>query len=235
MATNVVNVYQSGQPVTVTVTSTVAHPGWWRISLREGASFDSRPRRIFLTRRSWGRPNNGSCTPPFIDNPVWSPTQPVIADKLGLPAGSTAAGMATIQSGTQNYQVIIPASCSLQHGESLHAAGPDDHDRPHVPGQCNYHHCADMAARPVAPPGVAADRYRRRRHARCERGHGRQDRRGRGATGAGGSTVTGTGGASVTGTGGAPSGGTGGSTTAGAGGSTDAEGRRGRLVGRRSG
>lgn len=38
MATNVVNVYQAGQPVTVTVTATIAHPGWWRISLRQGAA-----------------------------------------------------------------------------------------------------------------------------------------------------------------------------------------------------
>src|SRR5882724_3860631 len=37
-ATGTVNLFQSGQPTSVTVTSTVAHPGWWRISLREGSS-----------------------------------------------------------------------------------------------------------------------------------------------------------------------------------------------------
>jgi hypothetical protein len=36
--TNVVTVLPSGQTVSVSVTATVAHPGWYRIALAEGAS-----------------------------------------------------------------------------------------------------------------------------------------------------------------------------------------------------
>src|SRR5262249_23502989 len=86
MASKVVNMVQPGQSVAVTVESTIAHPGWWRISLKEGAA---------STQTATSLPDpavlaNTNCTPAFIDNPVWSPTQPVLADKLGLPAGSTS-------------------------------------------------------------------------------------------------------------------------------------------------
>ena len=37
-ASKVVNNVQAGQQVAVTVQSTIAHPGWWRISLKQGAA-----------------------------------------------------------------------------------------------------------------------------------------------------------------------------------------------------
>ena len=108
-ATGVVNVYQSGQPVTITVRSTIAHPGWWRISLREGAA-STQTATSFPDPPEMGAPNSAlQCTPAFIDNPVWSATQPVIADKLGIPANNPTS-TTTVQSGTQNYQVMIPAA-----------------------------------------------------------------------------------------------------------------------------
>ncbi len=214
-ATNVVNVYQSGQPVTVTVTSTIAHPGWWRISLRQGAAA-TQTATIFPDPPELGAPNSAlQCTPPFIDNPVWSPTQPVIADKLGLPAGATAAiAMMTVQSGTKSFQVTIPqsAQCSMATPCTLQVVMiMTDHVFPN----CNYHHCANMALAGSTSDGGAVD----------SRGTGGAMTGAGGATtGAGGST-TGAGGATAgaggatAGTGGTTGGGSGGAV-AGSGGST---------------
>ena len=148
-ATGIVNVFQPGQPVSVTVTSTVDHPGWWRISLREGRS-STQTASAFPDPTPLGAANTAlQCTPAFIDNPVWSPTQPVLADKLGLPAGSTQTDF--FQRGTQTFSVTIPASaqctsaspCTLQVLMIM-----TDHTFP----TCNYHHCADMA-----PPASGTD------------------------------------------------------------------------------
>src|SRR5262249_7081226 len=113
--TNMVTAVQAGQMVTVSVTATIAHPGWDRVLLRPGASstqtiaqFPGPPQTV------------AQCTPTIMMNPVWSTTQPVIADGLGLPAGSTSS--TTLQSGTKTFQVQIPANancsaaqpCSLQ-------------------------------------------------------------------------------------------------------------------------
>jgi hypothetical protein len=202
-ATKVVNVYQPGQTVTVTVTATISHFGWWRISLREGA---------VSTQTATTIPDptpNASCVVPFMDNPVWSPTQPVIADKLGIPAGSTATNIN--QTGTQNYQVTIPqnAHCSMASPCTLQVLMIMTTD--HAPPNCFYHHCADMmlAGGATGTGGSTGDAGAKDASA----GMG-------GKTGAGGSTATGTGGAPGTGTGGAPAGGAGGSTVAGTGGMT---------------
>jgi len=186
-ATGVVNVYQSGQPVTITVTATVQHPGWWRVSLREGAA-STQTATSFPDPPEMGAPNSAlQCTPAFINNPVWSPTQPVIADKLGLPANATVAdAMATFQSGTQNYQVTIPAAahCSMATPCTLQVLMiMTDHTFP----SCNYHHCADMALAGSATGSGGSTGTTDAGAKDASAGTG-------GKTGAGGSTATGTGG-----------------------------------------
>jgi hypothetical protein len=178
-ATGMVTVYQPGQSVSVTVTATIAHPGWWRISLREGAA-STQTGSNFPDPATLGAAGTAlECTPAFIDNPVWSPTQPVLADKLGLPAGSTST--TTFQSGTQTFQVTIPpgAQCSSASPCTLQVVMfMTDHSA----GNCNYHHCADLAA------GTSAG--------------------GQGGAGAGG-TATGSGGSTGAGQGGSSNGGAG--------------------------
>ncbi len=224
-ATNVVNVYQSGQPVTVTVTPTVAHPGWWRVSLREGAA-STQTATSFPDPPELGAPNSAlQCTPPFIDNPVWSPTQPVIADKLGLPAGATVTqAMATIQSATQNYQVMIPAAahCSMAAPCTLQILMiMTDHVFP----SCNYHHCADMAlAGSTTGTGGTTGTTDAGTHDASAGTGGKTGAGGSTATGAGGSTTTGSGGSTMTGAGGSTTAGSGGTTGGGAGGATAGEG-----------
>ena len=83
--TNAVTVLQSGQTVSVSVTVTVPHPGWFRIALAEGASSTQTLTTLADPQAQAGT----NCTPAIMSNPVWSPTQPIIAD--GLPAGSTAS------------------------------------------------------------------------------------------------------------------------------------------------
>jgi MYXO-CTERM domain-containing protein len=163
------------------------------------------------------------CTPAFIDNPVWSPTQPVIADKLGLPANATVAqAMATIQSGTQNYQVTIPAAahCSMATPCTLQVLMiMTDHTFP----SCNYHHCANMAlAGGATGTGGSTGTADAGTHDGSAGAGGK--------TGAGGGPATGMGGAPATGTGGAPSSGAGGSTTAGTGGTTTGAGTGGAMA-----
>src|SRR5262245_42805988 len=72
----------AGRSVSVTVNPTVSDPGWYRIALAQGASSGQT-----LTSLPDPVPMAGTnCTPAIMSNPVWSTTQPVIAD--GLPAGS---------------------------------------------------------------------------------------------------------------------------------------------------
>ena len=213
-ATGVVNVYQPGQPVTVTVTSTIAHLGWWRVSLHQGTAATQTttslpdPPTLLAT-------GAGSCTPAFINNPVWSPTQPVIADKLGLPAGSTRTDIN--QTGTQSFQVPIPASaqCTMASPCTLQVMMiMTDHT---MPGQCNYHHCANMA---MAGSATGSGGTTGTTDAGTS-GQGGASAGTGGRTGAGGSTTTGAGGSTATGSGGTTGGGSGGAI-AGEGGSTGA-------------
>jgi MYXO-CTERM domain-containing protein len=131
-----------GQTLSVSVTSTIAHPGWWRIALHEGASSTQT-----LTTLPDPVPMAGTnCTPAIMMNPVWSPTQPVLAD--GLPAGSTVD---TVQSGSKTFQVTIPqnANCSTAKPCSLQVIMVMTD---HPPNNCYYHHCAD-----ITTSGGAAD------------------------------------------------------------------------------
>jgi hypothetical protein len=219
-ATNVVNVYQPGQPVTITVTTTVAHFGWWRVSLHEGAASTQT-----TTTLPDPTPTTAMCVTPFIDNPVWSPTQPVIADKLGIPAGSSATNVN--QSGTLNFQVTIPqnAHCSMASPCTLQVIMIMTTD--HAPPNCFYHHCADMALASSTGGGGSTGT--------TDAGTSGQGgaTAGTGGTGAGGSTSSGIGGSTAgtagmtggNGSGGAMAGsaganGDGGSTTTGAGGAS---------------
>ncbi len=90
--THLVTGLMAGETVKITVTATIAHPGWYRIALMEGASASQSLTTIPDPMAMSGT----NCTPAIMMNPVWSKTQPVIAD--GLPAGSTAK---TNQSGTK--------------------------------------------------------------------------------------------------------------------------------------
>jgi hypothetical protein len=139
--TNAVTVLQSGQTVPVSITATVAHPGWFRIALAEGASSTQTLSTLADPQAQTGT----NCTPAIMSNPVWSPTQPVIAD--GLPAGSTAS---TQQTGTQTFQITIPksASCTSTAPCTLQVIMVMTD---HPANDCYYHHCADISI------GAAAD------------------------------------------------------------------------------
>jgi len=215
-ASGVVNSVQAGQQVAVTVQSTIAHPGWWRISLKQGAvstqTATSLPDPAVLS--------GTNCTPAFIDNPVWSTTQPVLADKLGLPAGSTST--TTTQSGTKTFMVTIPSNanctsaspCTLQVLMFM---------TDHPAGMCNYHHCADIAVTggTAGTGGAGGATGQGGAGGRGGAGGGSNMSGAGGMAGAGTSGrggTTGSAGASATGSGGTP--GTGGSSTPGTGGSS---------------
>ena len=133
--THAVTVVQSGQTVTVPVTVTIAHPGWFRIALVQGPSSS----QTITTLPDPQAMQGTNCTPEIMTNPVWSPTQPVLAD--GLPAGSTAT---TQQTGVKSFQVTIPPSanctpalpCTLQVIMVM---------TDHPASDCYYHHCADIS------------------------------------------------------------------------------------------
>jgi hypothetical protein len=202
MATMAVTAYKPGDMVTIKVTPTVPHSGWWRVALHTGKSST----QTTTTFPEAG--GTGVCNPPKIMNPVWSPTQPVIAD--GLLDSKTAL------TGQQTMQVKLPdgitctaaAPCSLQVMMIM-----TDHSQP----SCYYHHCADITIGGGTDGGTGTDA-------------GKPDA----ASGAGGSGNGGAGGATTgtAGAGGASSGSggaaTGGST--GAGGSTSAGGSGGDVT-----
>jgi MYXO-CTERM domain-containing protein len=133
--THAVTVVQSGQKVTVPVTVTIGHPGWFRIALVEGPSSSQTLATLADPKAAAGT----NCTPAIMANPVWSPTQPILAD--GLPAGSTAT---TQQTGVKTFQVTIPPSanctparpCTLQVIMVM---------TDHPATDCYYHHCADIS------------------------------------------------------------------------------------------
>ncbi len=133
--TKTVTVLQSGQTVPVSITVTVTHPGWFRIALVEGASSTHTLSSLPDPQAQAGT----NCTPAIMKDPVWSPTQPVIAD--GLPAGSTAT---TQQSGNQTFQVTIPksATCTSAQPCTLQVIMVMTD---HPANDCYYHHCADIS------------------------------------------------------------------------------------------
>ena len=121
-----------GSTVSITVTVTIAHPGWYRVSLVQGTSATQS-----LTSLP-DPPITTTCTATIINNPVWSPTQPVIADN--------------VPTGSRTFQVTIPqnavctdaAPCTLQVVMVM---------TDHTPSDCFYHHCADISS----GVGTAAD------------------------------------------------------------------------------
>jgi hypothetical protein len=144
--TNAVTALPSGQTVSVSVTATVAHPGWYRIALAEGASATQTLSTLADPRAQMGT----NCTPAIMSNPVWSSTQPVIAD--GLPAGSTAS---TQQAGNQTFQVTIPkgVSCPSTQPCSLQVIMVMTD---HPASDCYYHHCADISIESTTDAGGGA-------------------------------------------------------------------------------
>jgi hypothetical protein len=201
--TKIVTVLQAGQTVPVSVTATVAHPGWFRIALVEGASSSQSLSTLADPKAQTGT----NCTPAIISSPVWSSTQPVLAD--GLPAGSTAS---TQQTGTQTFQVIIPktATCTSARPCTLQVIMVMTD---HPASDCYYHHCADISTEASADAGsdsASVDALVARDAANAAR-----DASGAGGSGTGGDL--GSGGATSTG-GGAGAGGVsakGGSTASG--------------------
>jgi len=134
--TNTVTVEQGGT-VTVSVTVTIAHPGWFRVSLAEGPSSS----QTLTTLPDPVAVNGTSCTPALMRNLTWSSTQPIIADGLGLPAGSTST--TTMQTGNQTFQVTIPpaATCTSARPCTLQVIMMMTD---HPVSDCYYHHCADI-------------------------------------------------------------------------------------------
>jgi MYXO-CTERM domain-containing protein len=209
---NAVTVVQAGQTVTIPVTVTIAHPGWFRIALAQGASstqtLTALPDPVAMS--------GTNCTPAIMSNPVWSPTQPILAD--GLPAGSTAS---TNQSGKKTFTVTIPstASCSMAQPCSLQVVMVMTD---HPVGDCYYHHCADVAVSSGTSAGGSSGAAGASAAGGAGGVHG-----GTGGSGTGGSATggavgtggTGTGGIEGTG-GGTGTGGTGTVSTGGTGGSS---------------
>jgi MYXO-CTERM domain-containing protein len=208
--TKTVTVLQSGQMTPVSITATVAHPGWFRIALVEGASSTQSLSTLADPQAQMGT----NCTPAIVKNLVWSPTQPIIAE--GLPAGSTAS---TQQSGTQTFQVTIPkaATCTAARPCTLQVIMVMTD---HPSNDCYYHHCADISTEATADAGadsasmdasIAKDASNGMRDASGSGGAGGS---GGGGTGGGGNAGGGNGGRSgeSTGAGGSGSVGTGGVT-----------------------
>jgi hypothetical protein len=135
--TNTVTVEKSGT-VTVSVTVTIAHPGWFRVSLAEGPSSS----QTLTTLPDPVAVNGTNCTPALMRDLTWSATQPIVADGLGLPAGSTST--TTMQTGTQTFQVTIPpaATCTSARPCTLQVIMMMTD---HPVSDCYYHHCADIA------------------------------------------------------------------------------------------
>jgi MYXO-CTERM domain-containing protein len=183
-----------GQMITVSVTATVPHPGWYRIALVEGASstqtLTSFPDPVAMA--------GTNCTPAIMTNPVWSTTQPVLAD--GLPAGSTAK---TQQMGSQTFQVKVPA------GAKCTAASPCALQvimvmTDHPANDCYYHHCADVTFDGTSGGGGVSGAGGMSSVGGANGGGGTSSTGGAsgtgGATGTGGAaTTTGTGGETATG------------------------------------
>jgi hypothetical protein len=243
-ASKVVTNFQPGQQVPVTVQATIAHPGWYRVSLKQGASSTQTTSTLADPPTLGASGSAQQCTPAFMDNPVWSTTQPVLADKQGLPAGSTST--TTQQSGTKTFMVTIPsnATCTVASPCTLQVLMfMTDHNA----GSCNYHHCADISVVATSSTGGTSGGTGgaggRGGAGGAAGGAGRGGAGGRGggagggaggmagtsASGSGGSGAT-TGSGGTTGAGGSSVTGTGGDNTTGAGGSSDTTGTGGSSV-----
>lgn len=181
--TNMVTVFQSGQTIPISVTATIAHPGWWRVALVEGASAT----QTLTTLPDPQAQKGTNCTPAIMANPVWSPTQPIIAD--GLPAGSVAA---TQQKGTLTLQVKLPenATCTNASPCTLQVIMVMTD---HPAADCYYHHCANIAFGASTDGGMSSLSDASLGNDATAAGGGR------GGSGAGGSASASTGGSSGSG------------------------------------
>jgi hypothetical protein len=130
--TGIVTAVQAGSNIAVTVTPTVVHPGWYRVSLVQGSSVS----QTLVTLPDPAQ-TVSTCTPTKVTNPVWSSTQPVIADDL-------LGGATAIANVAQTFMVPIPANvtctnanpCTLQVVMIM---------TDHPATDCYYHHCADIS------------------------------------------------------------------------------------------
>ena len=191
--THLVTGLMAGETVKITVTATIAHPGWYRVALMQGPSASQSLTTIPDPMAMSGT----NCTPAIMTNPVWSKTQPVIAD--GLPAGSTAN---TSQSGTKVLTATIPqtANCTAASPCTIQVIMVMTD---HPANDCYYHHCADITTdgSPSTDGGMSnpSDASVDARDGGMSMGGGTAAG---GAKGSGGAVGTGSGG--VTASGGAP-------------------------------
>jgi hypothetical protein len=132
--THIVTGLTAGETVKITVTATVPHPGWYRVALMEGPAAS----QTLTTLPDPMAMAGTNCTPAIMTNPVWSKTQPVIAD--GLPMGSTAK---TMQTGTKVLTATIPenANCTTASPCTIQVIMVMTD---HPANDCYYHHCADI-------------------------------------------------------------------------------------------
>jgi len=131
-ATNAVTPVQSGTMLSISVTETISHPGFYRVFLAQDIAGLPADPDVTVT--------DANC---FGVTPVSNPTLPMLADGLLMNI--------TPSSGPQTMQVPIPAgmtctNCILQIVEYMQM-----HPEP-----CYYHHCATVNISPDAPPPADA-------------------------------------------------------------------------------
>lgn len=131
-ATNAVTAVQSGSMLSVSITETIYHPGYYRVVLAQNTA---------------GLPPAPTVTDQNCNGlmPTANPTMPVLADGL-LQHSSSFGGV------PQTMQVPIPAgmtctNCVLQVIQYMR-----NHSQP-----CFYYHCATVNISPNAPPPPPAD------------------------------------------------------------------------------
>jgi MYXO-CTERM domain-containing protein len=127
-ATNAVTPVQSGAMLSISITETISHAGYYRVFLAQNMAG--------LPKDPLATATDASCNGLV---PVSNPTLPMLADGLLMHT--------TLNPATQTMQVPIPAgmtctNCVLQVVEYM-----QNH-----PYSCYYHHCATVNISPNAPP-----------------------------------------------------------------------------------
>jgi len=131
--TNAVTAVQSGSMLTISITETIPHPGFYRVAIAQdmaGLPADPTP--------------PGDVTPCDKLTPTANPTLPLLADGL-------LKHTSPFSNTTQTMQVPIPAgmtctNCVLQVVQYMSNHGLNN------PGGCFYHHCAMVNISADAPP-----------------------------------------------------------------------------------
>jgi len=125
--TGIVTAYQVGDTVTVTITETIFHPGFYRIALAVNDRSELPP------EPATDAGNNYACfTAVYTD----TPTFPVLADHL-FPHTAPFTG-------PQTTTVKLPSNVTCAHCTLQIIEFMSDHGL-NKPGGCFYHHCADLA------------------------------------------------------------------------------------------